>query len=252
MPISHPSYYATYLAKKVGPFATLGLAEDTWALNEGVTDDGTFLRADLRYRSRAGGDVLRRARRLRQRQPRLRLRRHRPHPAHVLARPRRRPPGGARADKARAPATPSASSTGTTTRLVGRSASSMREGDVLMVISDHGFTSFRRGVNLNTGCCGRATWRSRPGRRQRRVAARRRLVDDAGLRARADRDVLNLKGREAQGIVEPGAEAAALKAEIIAQAARPARRRADGGRHQRGVRLPRRFTPDPISRTRPT
>jgi len=43
MPISHPSYYATYLAKKIGPFATLGLAEDTWALNEGVIDDDTFL-----------------------------------------------------------------------------------------------------------------------------------------------------------------------------------------------------------------
>ena len=43
MPISHPPYYATYLAKRIGAFATLGLAEDTWALNEGVTDDATFL-----------------------------------------------------------------------------------------------------------------------------------------------------------------------------------------------------------------
>ena len=43
MPISHPSYYATYLAKRIGPYSTLGLAEDTWALNEGVIDDGTFL-----------------------------------------------------------------------------------------------------------------------------------------------------------------------------------------------------------------
>jgi hypothetical protein len=43
MPISHPSYYANYMAKKVGTFATLGLAEDTWALNEGVTDEATFL-----------------------------------------------------------------------------------------------------------------------------------------------------------------------------------------------------------------
>jgi len=33
MPISHPSYYATYLAKRVGAYSTLGLAEDTWALN---------------------------------------------------------------------------------------------------------------------------------------------------------------------------------------------------------------------------
>ena len=43
MPISHPPYYATYLAKKIGQYSTLGLAEDTWALNEGVIDDGTFL-----------------------------------------------------------------------------------------------------------------------------------------------------------------------------------------------------------------
>jgi hypothetical protein len=44
MPISHPSYYATYLAKRIGRFSTLGLAEDTWALNEGVTNEATFLR----------------------------------------------------------------------------------------------------------------------------------------------------------------------------------------------------------------
>ena len=44
MPISHPGYYSTYLSKKIGKYSTLGLAEDTWALNEGVTDDATFLR----------------------------------------------------------------------------------------------------------------------------------------------------------------------------------------------------------------
>ncbi|NIV47452.1 MAG: nucleotide pyrophosphatase, partial [Gammaproteobacteria bacterium] len=43
MPISHPDYYCTYLAKKIGPYATLGLAEDTWALNEKVIDDDAFL-----------------------------------------------------------------------------------------------------------------------------------------------------------------------------------------------------------------
>ena len=44
MPISHPPFYATYLAKRLGPYATLGLAEDTWALNEGVIDDDAFLK----------------------------------------------------------------------------------------------------------------------------------------------------------------------------------------------------------------
>ncbi|MDA1259576.1 MAG: alkaline phosphatase family protein [Planctomycetota bacterium] len=42
MPISHPKVYSIYLAKKLGPFATLGLAEDTWALNERVIDERAF------------------------------------------------------------------------------------------------------------------------------------------------------------------------------------------------------------------
>ncbi len=44
LPISYPAVYAPYLAKKLGRFATLGLAEDTWALNERVIDEGQFLR----------------------------------------------------------------------------------------------------------------------------------------------------------------------------------------------------------------
>ena len=43
LPISHPSYYATYLSKLLGRFSTLGLAEDTWALNERVIDEQAFL-----------------------------------------------------------------------------------------------------------------------------------------------------------------------------------------------------------------
>ena len=43
MPISEPGYFAQYLARLNGPYATLGLAEDTWALNEGVTDEKAFL-----------------------------------------------------------------------------------------------------------------------------------------------------------------------------------------------------------------
>ena len=39
MPISHPFYYSVYLSKLLGPYATLGLAEDTWALNERIIDE---------------------------------------------------------------------------------------------------------------------------------------------------------------------------------------------------------------------
>lgn len=42
MPIAHPEVYAIYLAKKQGKFATLGLAEDTWALNNRVVDEKVF------------------------------------------------------------------------------------------------------------------------------------------------------------------------------------------------------------------
>ena len=44
LPISHPPYYAAYLAGLIGPFATTGLCEDTWALNERVIDEDGFLK----------------------------------------------------------------------------------------------------------------------------------------------------------------------------------------------------------------
>ena len=45
LPISHPAHYAVYLAKLLGSFATLGMAEDTWALNEGAIDEDAFFEA---------------------------------------------------------------------------------------------------------------------------------------------------------------------------------------------------------------
>ena len=44
LPISYPFTYSIYLAKTLGPYATLGVAEDTSALNEGVIDEDAFLR----------------------------------------------------------------------------------------------------------------------------------------------------------------------------------------------------------------
>jgi predicted AlkP superfamily phosphohydrolase/phosphomutase len=43
VPLSHPVHYSKYLAGMHGPFATLGLAEDTWALSNGITDRDCFL-----------------------------------------------------------------------------------------------------------------------------------------------------------------------------------------------------------------
>ncbi len=43
MAIGYPKIYPIYLAKQQGPYATLGLAEDTWALSEEVLEDQHFL-----------------------------------------------------------------------------------------------------------------------------------------------------------------------------------------------------------------
>ena len=185
MPISHPPYYATYLAKKLGPYSTLGLAEDTWALNEGVTDDKTFLqqtydidreREDMFFaaldRLRAGTlvcvfDATDRIQHMFWRDI---------DPAHPAA---PRPRAGDHA-------MPSAISIATTTRWSAACVQQLGKDDVLMVISDHGFTSFRRGVNLNQWLLREGYLTLKPGADGR--AEWLRDVDwsgDARLRARA-------------------------------------------------------------------
>ncbi|MFQ5512429.1 MAG: alkaline phosphatase family protein, partial [Candidatus Krumholzibacteriia bacterium] len=49
MPVSSPSVYSAYLSKLIGPYATLGLAEDTWAVNERVLDEDGFLKQAYLY-----------------------------------------------------------------------------------------------------------------------------------------------------------------------------------------------------------
>ena len=219
MPISHPDYYAGYLAKRHGSYATLGLAEDTWALNEGVTDDATFLEqahdidderrtmflgALEQLRSGALVCVFDATDRIQ----------------HMFWR---------YLDE-RNPAYGNAVPTGhrhairelyqKNDRLVGEVLQSLSPKDVLMVISDHGFSAFRRGVNLNA-------WLRREGYLTLRAGTDGstewlRDVDWSKTRAYClglSGMFLNLHGREQSGIVAPGAEATALKAEIIAKLA---------------------------------
>lgn len=217
MPISHPDYYSTYLAKKVGPFSTLGLAEDTWALNEEVTDDGTFLQQTYdidRERQEmffAALDKLRKGSLVCVFDGTDRIQ-------HMFWRYLEE---GHPADKAPADA-PHRNAIEQLYRhndaLVGRVMEKMGKGDVLVVVSDHGFTSFRRGINLNAwlhrngylvlkeGADGSAEWL--------------RDVDWSKTRAYAlglCGMYLNVRGREAEGIVEPGEEAKALRQELVAK-----------------------------------
>ncbi len=217
MPISHPSYYSSYLEKKIGPFATLGLAEDTWALNEKVTDDGTFWTQtqdvddereqmlDIaldRLRSGALVTVFDATDRVNHMYWRYTEKGHpaaagvdEPEYGDAIERQYIRNDG-----------------------IVGRVLDRINDDDVLFVLSDHGCTSFRRGVNLNQ-------WLLREGYLALKEGADGtepwlQSVDWSKTRAYAVGLVgifLNIRGREAHGIVAPGDEVDAVKAEISAK-----------------------------------
>ncbi len=216
LPISYPSYYALYLQKLIGDFATLGLAEDTWALNEGVIDEDAFLQQtwDLHAEREAmffnaldkaregvvacvfdGTDRLQHMffRYLEDDHPATRgsdVERYR----HTI-----------REMYSRADA------------MVGRILERLEPDEQLVVLSDHGFKSFRRGVNLNSWLRERGWLVLRDDAED--AASWLEGVDWSRTRAYAlglGGIYLNVRGREAQGIVEPGAEADALRSAIAA------------------------------------
>ena len=164
MPISHPSYYAGYLARRHGAFATLGLAEDTWALNEGVTDDATFLQQahdiddERRTMCLSALDQLRRGTLVCVFDATDRIQHmfwrylDATHPAHRADVPE--PHKHAIRELYQQERS----------RWSARCWPSCGPNDVLMVLSDHGFSAFRRGVNLNAWLHREGYLALRPGR----------------------------------------------------------------------------------------
>jgi len=150
MPISHPEVYAVYLAKKQGKYATLGLAEDTWSLNNRVTDEKIFYDQAISIweeRERMFLDAVKQTKKgfvttvfdTTDRIQHMFYRYLDPtHPANEGKDTEQWKDAIAqvyeRADS-----------------LLGKVSHLADDPDtVLMVISDHGFTNFRRGVNINS------------------------------------------------------------------------------------------------------
>jgi predicted AlkP superfamily phosphohydrolase/phosphomutase len=101
-------------------------------------------------------------------------------------------------------------------KLVGLAMEHVDKDTVIFVLSDHGFCSFRRGVNLNAwlrdnGYLVLKHGADESGRYFKGVDWSRTRAYTLGLGGL----YLNVKGREAQGIVKQGAEAEALKQELI-------------------------------------
>jgi predicted AlkP superfamily phosphohydrolase/phosphomutase len=223
MPISHPAPYSMYLAKQFGSFATLGLAEDTWALNEYVIDDDAFHEQCVSIdaeREKQFFDALQKTTRglctcvfdgtdrIQHMFWRYLEKDHPANPANLF--PETYQPNGhektienlyVRMDE-----------------LVGKTMKTVLADPetMLMVISDHGFSPFRRGIDLNRWLIENDYMTLKPDARP--GAKFLQNVDWSRTRAYAlglAGMFVNQKGRESQGIVEPGEETKKLKAEII-------------------------------------
>lgn len=217
MPISHPQVFSVYLSKLFGSFATLGLAEDTGALSETVTSEEAFLKQAYDIddeRQKMFFDSLKRVRRgsvtcvfdAPDRIQHMFWRFHEDdHPA-------------VRGNGAHAAAYRDTIRDMYTRmdRLVGRTVEQTGSDTALIVMSDHGFKSFRRGVDLNA-------WLLQEGYLVLKDGARssddRYLADVDWSKTRAYAIGLaglyvNRAGREAQGIVAPGDETQQLIREL--------------------------------------
>src|SRR3990172_4455409 len=214
LPISHPFAYSVYLAKLLGLYATLGLAEDTWALNEGVLTEEAFLQqCELLHeeRERMFFDAL-------EKTPRglcVCVFDITDRVQHMFWR-------YLDGDGSAAPRPDAARWSGVIEQLyrrmddlVGRLQARLENDALLLVLSDHGFKAFRRGVNLNS-------WLHQNGYLALRDGSAEsgewfKNVDWARTRAYAlglNGLYLNLRSRECAGVVNPGEEAAALKKEL--------------------------------------
>ncbi|RUL82527.1 alkaline phosphatase family protein [Tautonia sociabilis] len=213
LPIARPILFASWLSRRLGRFGTLGLMEDTWGRNENALDDQRFL--DQTYlvhaeRERMFFEALDRTREglcacVFDASDRIQ---------HMFWRylDERHPSPRENGSSDFASAIPGMYER--MDQLIGRIRTKLQTDDLLLVLSDHGFASFRRGINLNT-------WLKEQGY----------LVLKEGKTGEADylRDVdweksrafalgltglyVNLKGRESRGIVSD-ADAKSLKKEI--------------------------------------
>jgi predicted AlkP superfamily phosphohydrolase/phosphomutase len=214
MPISHPAVFSTYLAKSQGSFATLGLAEDTWAHNEKILQDPGFLHqcteAD-QEREVMFFDALEKTKRglvacVFDGTDRVQ---------HMFWRyiDPEHPARDGFGDKQLKNAI--VDHFKDMDKLVGRIMEKCDDPDTLLfVISDHGCKSFRYGVDLNRWLIDNGYMKLKEPPAGKKYLA---TVDWSQTRAYAlglTGIYLNLAGRERQGIVQKGEEAESLREEL--------------------------------------
>jgi predicted AlkP superfamily phosphohydrolase/phosphomutase len=226
VPISQPPDYSAKVASRIGLYKTLGWPEDTWALNEEKIDEKIFLE-DLHETFNRQREIVFDA--LRQTEPELFVSVFQStdkvqhmfwrliDPKHPMYNRRLADRYGGEIDRVYERCD----------SLVGDFlARARRGGGTLIVVSDHGFSSFRKAVNINT-------WLARNGflSLSRLDPVRDRNLEDLFGRGTFWPNVdwsksrayalalgqiyINLKGRERSGVVAAGAEYEAVRNELI-------------------------------------
>ena len=226
VPISSPANFSADLFKQIGNFRTLGWAEATWALNEGRMDEQTFMddlmvafddraRVILHRLDAKDWDlligVIESTDRVQHMMWRLIDPRHPLYDAALAAR------FGDSIERVYKRADD----------FVGEVVKRVGPNVPVLIVSDHGFHSWRKAVNLDT-------WLVQNGYMvlKGQQPGDKKLADLFGggtfwenvdwSRTRAyamgiGQIYFNLRGRESQGIVSPGAEASALASELSAK-----------------------------------
>jgi predicted AlkP superfamily phosphohydrolase/phosphomutase len=215
LPISNPQYYAIYLAKLMGPFATLGLCEDTWALEENAITDKAFLEQTYKMGEEREKQFFKALETTRKglvvtvfdETDRIQ---------HMFWRYRKDGYKGLRekADDLSRDAIENLYKHADD--MVGRTMERLNDDDLLLVMSDHGFKGFNVCVHFNNwlyenGYLHLKEGKSEGGEWFKDIDWSKTRAYGFGLNG----IYLNIKGRESQGIVEPGEEEETLKAEII-------------------------------------
>lgn len=215
LPISHPFIYSIYLAKLLGSFNTLGEADDTWALNEGILPEETFL--ELTYDNhRESEDMLFNAIDKTKKGVVACWFQSTDSIQHMFFRYLDKKHPALKSGPAKLSAKVIEDLYIKMDELVGKVLKKVSKKSFLIVMSDHGFKLFHRGVNLNSWLYTNGYLSLKDGKKEsdewfKDVDWEKTKAYGLGLGGL----YINQKGREAQGTVNPGAETKALKEELV-------------------------------------
>ncbi len=215
LPISHPFIYSVYLAKLRGSYITLGEANDTWALNEGVLSEEAFL--ELTYSNhKEWEDMLFNAIDKTRKGLVTCVFETTDSIQHMFWRYLDKEHPALKTGQAKMSSEVIEELYLKMDALVGKVLERLDKKTALIIMSDHGFKSFRRGVNLNSWLYLNGYLSLKEGKKEsvewfKDVDWEKTRVYALGLGG----IYINQKGREAKGAVSPGEETQALKKELL-------------------------------------